>query len=141
MKRIILTLGILFSVLTVKAQSNIVDFDYTKVFSINSMWIDFNQDKKAQSDEIYNLPDNMGEVFIEYKDFGSAGNLMKFRLTLKKQDGSDKEMFKKTLDDVTFIKVDDIYSVLDKFGDRYFALTKENGVCSLIISNPAILMR
>lgn len=141
MKRIILTLGILFSVLVLNAQNNIVDFDYTKVFSINSMWIDFNQDKKAQSDEIYNLPDNMGEVFIEYKDFGSAGNLMRFRLTLRKSDGSDKEMFNKTLDDVTFIKVDDIYSVLDKFGDRYFAITKENCICSLIISNPAILIR
>lgn len=141
MNRIILTLVILFSVLVLNAQNNIVDFDYTKVFSINSMWIDFNQDKKAQSDEIYNLPDNAGEMFIEYKDFGSAGNFMTFRLTLKKKDNSRKEVFIKTLDDVTFIKVDNIYSVLDKFGDRYFAITKENDICSLIISNPAILIR
>lgn len=139
MKRIILTLGVLFSVLVSNAQTRI-DFDYTRVFTINSMWVDLNQDNIANDGETYIFGSNGScELYINHKDFDTSGNLMLFKLTL--QDGDKKEVFSNSLEDVIFIKGDDLFSVRNKVNEQLFGLINEEGKWYLLIFNPAILIR
>ena len=92
MKKLFLSLAFLFSVLVLNAQTRI-DFDYTKVFNINSMWVDFNQDNIADEGEVYEFgTKGRCELYINHKDFDTSGNLMLFKLTL--QGGDKKEVTK-----------------------------------------------
>lgn len=139
MKKLFLSLAFLFSVLVLNAQTRI-DFDYTKVFNINSMWVDFNQDNIADEGEVYEFgTKGRCELYINHKDFDTSGNLMLFKLTL--QGGDKKEVFKNSLEDVVFFKGDDMYSVRNKLNEQLFGVTYSNGKWFLLIFNPAILMR
>lgn len=139
MNKLFLSLAFLFSVLVSKAQTRI-DFDYTKVFSINSMWVDFNQNNIADEGEVYEFgAKGRCELYISHKDFDTSGNLMLFKFTL--QGGDKKEVFRNSLDDVVFFKGDDMYSVRNKLNEQLFGVTYSNGKWFLLIFNPAILLR
>lgn len=139
MNKLFLSLAFLFSVLVLDAQTRI-DFDYTKVFNINSMWVDLNQDNIADEGEVYEFgTKGRCELYINYKDFDTSGNLLLFKLTL--QGGDKKEVFRNSLEDVVFIKGDDMYSVRNKLNEQLFGVTYSNGKWFLLIFNPAILLR
>lgn len=139
MNKLFLSLAFLFSVLVLNAQTRI-DFDYTKVFNINSMWVDLNQDNIADEGEVYDFgTKGRCELYINHKDFDTSGNLMLFKLTL--QGGDKKEVFRNSLEDVVFFKGDDMYSVRNKLNEQLFGVTYSNGKWFLLIFNPAILLR
>lgn len=139
MNKLFLSLAFLFSVLISDAQTRI-DFDYTKVFNINSMWVDFNQDNIADEGEVYEFgTKGRCELYINHKDFDTSGNLMLFKLTL--QGGNKKEVFRNSLEDVVFVKGDDMYSVRNRLNEQLFGVTYSNGKWFLLIFNPAILLR
>lgn len=139
MNKLFLSLAFLFSVLVLNAQTRI-DFDYTKVFNINSMWVDLNQDNVADEGEVYDFgTKGRCELYINHKDFDTSGNLMLFKLTL--QGGDKKEVFRNSLEDVVFFKGDDMYSVRNKLNEQLFGVTYSNGKWFLLIFNPAILLR
>lgn len=139
MNKLFLSLAFLFSVLISNAQTRI-DFDYTKVFTVGSMWVDFNQDKIADEGEIYDFGDKSKcELYINYKDFRTSGNLMFFKLTLR---GGDKqEVFSNSLDDVVFIKGEALFSIRNKLDEQLFGITYSKGKWFWLVFNPAILMR
>ncbi len=139
MKKLFLSALATFTIFTISAQTRI-DFDYTRVFTINSMWVDFNQDNIANDGETYIFGSNGScELYINHKDFDTSGNLMLFKLTL--QGGDKKEVFSNSLEDVIFIKGDDLFSVRNKINEQLFGLINEKGKWYLLIFNPAILMK
>lgn len=139
MKRIILTLGILFSVLTIKAQSTKIDFDYTKQFDISSLWIDFNQNEEPEIDEFFMSKNSIKCSFaINHKDFGSAGNRMYITLSIDNPKGNSKT-FKGSLEDVRFIKTAKGYGVSNKLGEKLIFVGFEDNEYTLMILNPMIL--
>ena len=89
MKKLFLSALAAISTFTISAQTRI-DFDYTRVFTINSMWVDFNQDNIANDGETYIFGSNGGcELYINHKDFDTSGNLMLFTYIARwRQEGS-----------------------------------------------------
>lgn len=142
-KKIFLFFTVLLLVSNIKAQSNAtkIDFDYSKVFFINYLAIDKNQNGDFEDDEMYECEDK-SSFFIDYKDFGSAGNRIKIKLDLKKGKANGK--FIGNMEDVDFGRFtkdgSTHYFANDKLGDRLFSVTtnsrKEN---IIIIWNFAIL--
>lgn len=127
----------------IKAQTNAtkIDFDYSKVFFINYLAIDQNQNGDFEGDEMYEC-NTKSSFFIDYKDFGNAGNRIKIKLDLKK--GKANSKFIGNMEDVDFRRFtkdgSTHYFADDKLGDRLFSVTinseKKNIV---VIWNLAIL--
>lgn len=141
--KIFLLFTMLQLVSSIKAQSNAtkIDFDYSKVFFINYLAIDKNQNGDFEDDEMYEC-DTKSSFFIDYKDFGNAGNRVKIKLDLK--NGKANSKFIGNMEDVYFARFtkdgSTHYYADDKLGDRLFSVTinsnKENIV---VIWNLAIL--
>lgn len=125
------------------AQSNAtkIDFDYSKVFFINYLVIDKNQNGDFEEDEMYEC-DTRSNFFIEYKDFGNAGNRVKIKLDLK--NGKANRKYIGNMEDVDFGRFtkdgSTHYFADDKLGDRLFSVTTNNKKENIVVIwNIAIL--
>lgn len=140
MKRIILTLGILFSVLVLNAQTRI-DFDYTKSFNVSSLWIDYNQNEEPELDEFFKVSKGMEcTITIDYKDFDTAGNLLKMIMPVVNGVTNKSKTFRANLEDVMLFKTSSGYFVANKLKEKLFGIAKDDdGRYAVMIFNPAIM--
>lgn len=70
--------------LSASAQTRI-DYDYSKYFIADYVWIDYNQNEDIDAGEQYKTSGNNASctVSFSYKDFGSAGNRIKINMIVK----------------------------------------------------------
>ena len=146
MKRIIIIAACLFMATSgAMAQEKTikVDFDYRKILNPELLWIDTNQDGKADAGEVFSAGNGtVLSVGIDHKDFGSAGNITTVEVTAKNSKGT--VVSKANLSDGRFlIKTgtnERNYIYNDPLGDIVFGVTiYDDGSKpgSMLIFNPA----
>ena len=118
MKNVLLIMLILFS--TNCFGQEIIDVNYSKYLKITSMSFDKNQNEKIDDSEFI-LVDNMS-IVLDYKDFGSAGNILDVFITI-----NNKIKFKKRYRDIILFR-------LDNDGINYAARNKYNETLFMIIA-------
>ena len=69
---------------TVKSQSNTekIDFDYQKLFFVKYVAIDKNQNGSFEDNETFEFDEKLTNAYVEFKDFGTAGNRISVQLEL-----------------------------------------------------------
>lgn len=139
MKKIILTLGILLSVVTIKAER--IDFDYAKMFDVSTVWIDFNQNDTPELDEVFpTSKDVKCTLTINYKDFGSVGSMLEMVMPIINKSKKQNKTFRSNLEDVLFFKTESGYFATNKLKEKLFGIMKDkDGKYGVAIFNPAIL--
>ena len=121
MKKIILSAALLLSSLL--GNSQVIDFDYNKYVKSNLVFIDYNNNMDVDDGEAY---EGNATAQIEYKDFGSAGSIMKIACKFYK--GSKSLEIVASLEDVTLTKSKHGYIVRNKIGETLFGiLPRESG--------------
>ena len=118
MKNVLLIMLILFS--TNCFGQEIIDVNYSKYFKISSIYIDENQNGKIDSSEFIST-DNVS-IVLDYKDFGSAGNILDIIITI-----NNKIKFKKKYQDIILYRIDDD-------GINYIAKNKYNEILFIIVA-------
>ena len=116
MKNVLLIMLILFS--TNCFGQEIIDVNYSKYLKISSIHIDENQNEKIDDSEFI-LVDNMS-IVLDYKDFGSAGNILDVFIAI-----NDKIKFKKKYQDIILYRVDNDginYAARNKYNETLFAI-------------------
>lgn len=131
---------------TVKSQSNTekIDFDYQKLFFVKYVAIDKNQNGSFEDNETFEFDEKLTNAYVEFKDFGTAGNRISVQLELS--DGKEKTKFIGFAEDVNFKRVIKdgytYYVVLDKLQDDLFTIyTNSDKENTFVVWNYAILKR
>ena len=138
MKNVLLIMLILFS--TNCFGQEIIDVNYSKYLKITSMSFDKNQNEKIDSSEFISA--NNTSIVLDYKDFGSAGNILDVFIAI-----DDKIKFKKKYRDIILyriIKDNDVvgYIAENKYNKTLFiivAISKESKSYCLAINDLTIL--
>lgn len=122
-----------------KAQTRI-DFDYSKSFNMETVWIDYNQNEESELDEFYPLSENFTcDLTMKYKDFGSAGSFLYLTLYVNDKKKGKKQSITANIEDAIILKSDSGYFVINKLKEKLFVIAfDENNKANLAIYNPAI---
>lgn len=139
MKKILLLLVLLMSTLVANSQTRVIDVDYLKVFDLNVVHIDYNQDYKAQANEVYEFDDNKkAQIYIDYKSYGKNVNTLYYKIIF--YDKGRKEIFKKKIRNVLLLKTNDGITVGNQLQELQFGVVTDSCKSTLFISNPALIM-
>ena len=119
MKRILIAIIVALSSVATYAQT-IIDFDYTKHFKGDGLSIDFNENGELDEDEIL-----IGQVdaFVEYKDFDTAGNIMRIECIITNSEGKSVRM-RTQYKNVSFINDENIWFVVNKLDEPLFGVNE-----------------
>lgn len=131
---------ILVSTFTVNAQTKVVDADYLKVFDIDMIHVDYNQDYKVQSNELFELNDKQkAQLYIDYKNENDNFNTLYYKIIINEK-GKEK-IFDKTIRNVLLMKNNDGIVVGNKMQELQFGVINDSCHNKLFISNPALLIK
>lgn len=119
MKNVLLIMLILFS--TNCFGQEIIDVNYSKYLKTTSMAYDKNQNEKFDDLDPYYIFD--GFIILDYKDFGTSGNLLDITINV-----NDKIKFKKRYQDII------LYRIINDNGINYTATNKYNEILFMIIA-------
>lgn len=121
-------LTLLLNVITVFSQEFvIIDSDYSKIFPVNHIVFDSNLDGKLDAEtETFTIEKGSGSnIFVDYKDFGSAGNMLSFKIDLKGK-GLNKK-FVGNVENITYARKANnneyLYLVRDRFDENLLSIT------------------
>ena len=120
MKNVLLIMLILFS--TNCFGQEIIDVNYSKYLKISSIHIDENQNEKIDSSEFISA--NNTSIVLDYKDFGSAGNILDVFIAI-----NDKIKFKKKYRDIILYRIDNDginYAARNKYNEKLFTIIASN---------------
>lgn len=140
-KTIISIIVAVVATFSAKAQTTIIDFDYSKAINYDVAWFDLDLDGEIDDDESKLAS---GQIYFNYKDFGSAGNLLGISLTCG--DGTGKQIdLSANLEDVVLIyKTNDnrepIYMVSNKIKEPQIIVSTIDGQTFLFVFNLAIFV-
>lgn len=124
--------------LSASAQKRI-DYDYSKYFIADYVWIDYNQNEDIDAGEQYKTSGGKASctVSFSYKDFGSAGNRIKIVMRVK--NGSKNDVFTANCEDVVLLKLENGFGIYNKdFDECWFSIIKMDGNVHALVFNPAI---
>lgn len=124
--------------LSASAQTRI-DYDYSKYFIADYVWIDYNQNEDIDEGEQYKTSGNNASctVSFNYKDFGSAGNRIKINMTVK--NNGKTTTFRANCEDIILLKLKNGFGVYNKELDEcWFSIIKMDGNVHALVFNPAI---
>ena len=124
--------------LSASAQKRI-DYDYSKYFIADYVWIDYNQNEDIDAGEQYKTSGNNASctVSFSYKDFGSAGNRIKIVMTVK--NNGKTTTFRANCEDIVLLKLKNGFGVYNKeFDECWFSVIKLDGKVHALVFNLAI---
>ena len=124
--------------LSASAQKRI-DYDYSKYFIADYVWIDYNQNEGIDAGEQYKTSGNNASctVSFSYKDFGSAGNRIKIVMTVK--NNGKTTTFRANCEDIVLLKLKNGFGVYNKEIDEcWFFIIKLDGKVHALVFNLAI---
>lgn len=124
--------------LSASAQKRI-DYDYSKYFIADYVWIDYNQNEDIDAGEQYKTSGNNASctVSFSYKDFGSAGNRIKINMTVK--NNGKATTFRANCEDIILLKLENGFGVYNKELDEcWFSVIKLDGKVHALVFNLAI---
>ena len=124
--------------LSASAQKRI-DYDYSKYFISDYVWIDYNQNEDIDAGEQYKTSGGKASctVSFSYKDFGSAGNRIKINMTVK--NNGKTTTFRANCEDIVLLKLKNGFGVYNKELDEcWFSIIRLDGNVHALVFNPAI---
>lgn len=124
--------------LSASAQKRI-DYDYSKYFISDYVWIDYNQNEDIDAGEQYKTSGGKASctVSFSYKDFGSAGNRIKINMTVK--NNGKTTTFRANCEDIVLLKLKNGFGVYNKeFDECWFSIIKLDGKVHALVFNLAI---
>lgn len=118
-----------------------IDFTYKKSFNIDKLYIDYNMDGKPSPDELLSPKEGCSAIFsFDYGDYGSAGNLLTVTLTIRSEEGDNRNIA--LLEDVYFARLknegETLYFVKDGLNDTVLWVSVREEETFLSIFNPSI---
>ena len=138
MKQLLTFVLLVLVSLSASAQKRI-DYDYSKYFIADYVWIDYNQNEDIDAGEQYKTSGNNASctVSFSYKDFGSAGNRIKVNMTVK--NNGKLTTFRANCEDIILLKLKNGFGVYNKeFDECWFSIIKMDGNVHALVFNPAI---
>ena len=142
--RTILTIIVMLFVVNYKcnAQTTKIDFDYSKLFDVEHIFLDYNGNQEADLDngEIIATDEKTKITLgLVYKDFGSAGNILNIEIKFENKDTKKGFSIKGNFEDIDFGHVKDndsiSYLVHNKLGEVEFAVLVQNKRTTVAIFN------
>ena len=129
MKKILLLLAIILSSTFCKGQ-DLVNTNYSKYLKLSSFAYDKNQN--GEFDDIDPLYEIDGSIILDYKDFNSAGNLLKIKIDVGKD-----IVFEKRYSDIELYRIETekgtSYAVRNKYNEYLIIVfPKENSTSYFI---------
>lgn len=140
-KTIISIIVAVIATFSAMAQATVIDFDYAKGISYNAAWFDLDLDGVVDDDETKQVS---GRVFFNFRDFDSAGNVLKLSVTCDNGNGEEIEL-DAVLKDVKFLMNTDeegnpVYAVLNKLKEPQIVVMTIDNDTFLIVYNVAIFL-
>lgn len=138
MKKTLLTL-VLAASAAFGAMAQKIDFDYKKMFQVDIYHFDMNGNGTVEKDEAFEVLDGHKGLFIlDYRDFGSAGSILKVRLAVKnEQTGKYVLDISGNMEDVELFRTSEGFAVSDGLGDMAVVVSVKDYTFVSIL-NPAI---
>lgn len=131
---------VLFVLLSLSASAQKrIDYDYSKYFIADYVWIDYNQNEDIDTGEQYKTSGGKASctVSFTYKDFGSAGNRIKINMTVK--NNGKATTFRANCEDIVLLKLENGFGIYNKdFDECWFSIIKLDGKVHALVFNPAI---
>lgn len=131
---------VLFALVSLSANAQKrIDYDYSKYFIADYVWIDYNQNEDIDAGEQYKTSGNNASctVSFSYKDFGSAGNRIKIVMTVK--NNGKTTTFRANCEDIVLLKLKNGFGVYNKeFDECWFSVIKLDGKVHAVVFNLAI---
>lgn len=145
MKTFIATIIALFVItLSVNAQNTKIDFDYSKAFNVDYIFLDYNGNQQVDLDEgewVTPTEKSKFTVTLEYKDFSSAGNLLKVEIRCSNTENGKSLLVKGNFEDIYFEQNKDseqtAWFVINKLGELEFLILTQDGKTSVSVFNVA----
>lgn len=154
MKKIFFILSLFVTVLSVNAQSTKIDFDYSKIFNVKYLYIDYNGNGEIDEGESYASNENFEIIVtLQYKDFDTAGNLANMEMIFRNKKSGKESRAVCNFEDIDLIREkkkykenekndDDYYFdyiILNKLGDSEVAIIEKKNITTLGIFNAAYI--
>lgn len=144
MKKTIITIVLaIFATICANAQERTrIDFDYKKIFDVDILWLDYNQNQESEDNETYNTT-GACVATIEYKDFGEDDSILKLEVVFNNGDKNLKIVG--IVDDAMFLyrkekeKEKTNYLVVNKLGEIQIIISVSQSSTMLVVMNPAML--
>lgn len=131
---------VLFVLLSLSASAQKrIDYDYSKYFISDYVWIDYNQNEDIDKGEQYKTSGGNASctVSFNYRDYGDYGNRIKIVMRVK--NNGKATTFRANCEDIILLKLENGFGVYNKELDEcWFSIIKMDGNVHALVFNPAI---